>query len=390
MEKIAKKIDEFPGLALKKEDFSWDSLYKSYSWVQDMHSVPQDAIFHAEGDVGTHTRMVIEAMFELQEYKSLSDEDKKALFIGCLLHDVEKRSTTSEEDGRIVSPGHAKKGEYTARQILYRDIPLSFQLREKICKLVRHHGLPLWIFEKATPIKTIMEASIISNTKLLELIATADVNGRVCPDADELHYRIALFKELALEHKCYNQAKLFHNDFTRYVFFDKENFYPDYVPYDDTKFKVILMSGIPGSGKDMFIKNYYEKYPVVSLDELRREHKIAADDKSGTGTIIQMAKEKAKEFMRKHQSFVWNGTNLTKQTRSQLVELFTSYGGKVKIVYVEVDYNTVLFQNANREHPIPNNVLEKFINKVEIPSPFEAHKVEYYINRNFVEYATRH
>ena len=35
----------------------WDQLRRAYGWVEDLHSCPQDALFHAEGDVGVHTEM---------------------------------------------------------------------------------------------------------------------------------------------------------------------------------------------------------------------------------------------------------------------------------------------------------------------------------------------
>lgn len=370
----------FPFYTDDISQFKWEEILKNFSWAHDMIDVPQDAIFHAEGDVSTHTKMVIEALLNLPEFHQQNDEDKFALFMGCLFHDVEKRSTTKEEDGRIVSPGHAKKGEYTTRQILYRDIPIQFQIRETIAKIVRHHGLPLWIMDKPDPRKSIIEASLVCNTKLLEIIAKADVLGRICPDADELLYKIELFKELAIENNCYGTSRPFASDLARFRYFHSDNTYPDYVPFDDRKFEVVIMCGIPGSGKDYYIKHHIGNYPVVSLDALRLEYDIEPGDKSGTGQIIQMAKEKAREFMRKKQNFIWNGTNLTRQIRQQVIDLCEDYGGRVRLVYVEVPYKKVLHQNTNREYPIPETVLERFINKLEMPSPSEAHHVEYMID----------
>ena len=40
--------------------------------------------------------------------------------------------------------------------------------------------------------------------------------------------------------------------------------------YDDTKLDVILMSGLPGAGKDHWINENAAHLPVVSLDHLRR------------------------------------------------------------------------------------------------------------------------
>jgi len=140
------------------------------------------------------------------------------------------------------------------------------------------------------------------------------------------------------------------------------------VPYYTNRQIGIFVCGLPGSGKDFFISQKFN-LPVISLDELRRQHKIKPGDKYATGFIIQLAKEKAKEFLRKKQSFVWNATNLTKQIREQVIGLLRSYNAKVKIVYVEVDYKKLLHQNLNRDYPIP-----------VIPSVSEAHQVEYYTN----------
>lgn len=378
--KISKVKNLFPFYTEDISNFNWEEIQKNYSWALEMNDVPQDAIFHFEGNVGIHTRMVVEYLLSLPEFKKQTEENKFALFMACLLHDVEKRSTTKEEDGRIISPGHAKRGELTARQILYREIPIPFQLREKIAKLVRHHGLPLWIMEKPDPQKSIIEASLVCDTQLLEIIAKADVKGRICNDAEELFYKIELFKEMAIENNCYGKTKIFPSDLSRFVYFNKENTYPDYNPFDDRKFDVFIMSGIPGSGKDFYIKNNLKGYPVVSLDELRLEHKVKPTDKSGTGFIIQLAKEEARKLMRRNQSFIWNGTNLTRQIRQQVIDLCESYGGRVHVVYVETLYKKVMNQNFNREYPIPENILERFINKLEMPSTTEAHSITYIID----------
>ena len=125
----------------------WDILIARFNWLADMAVVPRDTEWHGEGDVLTHTKMVADALFRLPEYQALDAQAQHILFAAALLHDVEKRSTTTtkERDGRIriVSPRHAKKGEHTARQILYCDLAAPFAVREAVAKLVRWHGLPL-------------------------------------------------------------------------------------------------------------------------------------------------------------------------------------------------------------------------------------------------------
>lgn len=361
--------------------YEWSTLKSEFSWIRDMQGIPQDPVFHAEGDVETHTSMVVTSLVSMREYKELQEQDQHILFASALLHDVEKRSTTvTEQDGRITSRGHAKKGELTARNILYTQIPTPFLIREAITKLVRYHGLPLWIFEKPDPAKAAITASLEVNTLHLALLARADVLGRECPDKEELLYRIELFSELCREYECWGKPRYFVNGVARYNYLCKQETSPDYLPFDNTLFEVLMLSALPGSGKDTYLQSNFPDLPVVSLDDIRRSLKIAPTDVRGNGRVVQEAKEKAKTYMRAGTSFAWNATNTTRAMREQLIGLFTSYGGKVKITYLEVPYAKLKKQNSNRVHQVPEAVLQKMIRKLEVPSPVEAHEVEYIID----------
>jgi tRNA uridine 5-carbamoylmethylation protein Kti12 len=63
--------------------------------------------------------------------------------------------------------------------------------------------------------------------------------------------------------------------------------------------------------------------------------------------------------------------------RAQLIDLFVSYGATVKLVYVEVPYATWKKQNAQRENPVPEKVLNRLLEKLEVPQLYEAHEVVY-------------
>ncbi len=358
----------------------WLHLEQTFDWVADMKGVPQDKIHHAEGDVATHTQMVLNALQTLEEYQQLDDQQKELLWASALLHDVEKRSTTViEENGRITSRGHAKRGEFTARQLLYKNIATPFHIREQVAALVRHHGLPLWLMEKKNPAKAALEASLRVDMRLLALLAKADALGRECADQDDLLERIEFFMAFCQEQQCWLAPRVFASGLARYTYFQKEDSFPDYEPFDDLKGQVIMLSGLPGMGKDNFLKNNLADYPVISLDDIRRKHKLKPDDSSATGWVVQEAKEQCKVYLRKGQPFVWNATNITQQLRRQWIDLFVSYKARVKIVYIEVPYKQWIQQNNNRDFPVPNPVLFRLLNKLEVPLQFEAHEVEYII-----------
>ena len=359
----------------------WQYLEKRFPWVADMRAVPQDALHHAEGNVAIHTQMVIAALLAEPAYQALGPQEQEVLWAAALLHDVEKRSTTvTEPDGRITARGHARKGAQTARRILYKDIPAPFAIREQIWGLVQHHSIPLWLLERPDPLKLAVQVSLEVNTEWLALLARADIKGRIAPDVQDLLYRVDCFEEFCKEHGCWGGTRAFASDDARMHYLHTDDAYPDYEPYDKPAMEVVMLSGLPGAGKDTYIRKHLKDRPLISLDALRVEMGYAPDDKTGNGRVIQQAKEKAKEFLRNQRSFVWNATNTTRNMRAQLIDLFTSYKAAVHIVYLEVPFNQVMKQNKGREAVVPAGVVDKLANKLEVPSRVEAHQVSYIVS----------
>lgn len=360
------------------QDKSWDALSQRFDWVKDMHGVAQDPYHHAEGDVAIHTRMVLSALESQPAWQALDPQQQELLWAAALLHDVEKRSTTrTDEHGRISSPGHARKGELTARHILYSEVVTPFALREQIASLVRLHGLPLWMMERPSPERQLLAAAMRVDTRLLATLARADMAGRHCEDKQEMLDRIDLFELFCQEQQCWGEARAFSSANSRWHYLTHPESAPDFEPWIKEGFEVILLSALPGMGKDSYIREHCQGMATVSLDDIRRQHGVSPGDSSATGRIVQQAKEEARVLLRRKTPFVWNATNITRQLRTQLISLFTAYGAQVKIVYLEVPWQQWKKQNANREHAVPENVLQRMAAKLEVPQPDEAHSVEY-------------
>lgn len=362
----------------------WQELKRAFSWVADMEGVEQDPIFHAEGDVETHVRMVVKELLGSDEYKVLPQQERNILFATAMLHDVEKRSTTERvfKEGRwkVTSMGHAKKGESTSRSILYRDVVTPFHIREMICKLVRHHGIPIRLFDRDDQRMEAMKTSLDCNNHLLSVFARADMRGRTAHDVDERLYEIDLFAEYCRDLSCYEEKGKFASDLTRFKFFNHTDpVWPQQETFDDTKLNAYIMVGVPASGKDRYIEQHLSGLPTVSMDDIRRTHHLKRNTDKDKGQVIQLAKEQARVHLRAGEDFVWNATNVNKSTREELVNLFMPYKPKIHMVYVERPYKQLLKGNLDREHPVKIASLERYIDKLDVPSLMEAHTVTYHI-----------
>jgi len=360
----------------------WTGIHRSFDWIRRLDSVPQDPVHHAEGDVATHTRMAVEALAGLDEWRRRPPAERVRLFAAVLLHDVAKPDCTSAgDDGRIAAPGHSKRGDTTARRLLW-ELGAPIAWREHVAALIRHHRVPFRALERPDSDhldRIAVRVSLLARNDDLALLATADILGRVCPDADEVLDNIALFRQYTSELGCLERPRAFSSDHARFAWFRTPGRDPDYAAYDDTRFTVTVMSGLPGAGKDHWIAANRPGQPVVSLDDLRLALGVKpADDQ---GRVVAAAYEQAKTYLRAGTPYTWNATNLSRQLRDRSIGLAAGYGARVEVVSVEAPPELMRRRNRARAHPVPDAVIDRMARRWELPDPTEAHQVTWILNR---------
>ena len=360
--------------------FSFSLLTTFCPELLTLQNIPQNPEYHAEGDVFQHTQMVCGQLCGLDAWHKLPLDSQAILFLAAAFHDIGKPVCTRLEDGKWTSPGHTVLGEKMFRTLTYREshrFGLTFAQRELVAKLIRYHGLPVWFWTKQQPELELYRAAENIPLKLLYLLSKADILGRIEGIHGQLSEQAELFREIAKELNIWETPHTFANPYTKFQFYQKGSLWCDAVLYDDTSFDVFLMSGLPLSGKDTWIaqnaKTFPYDIPMISLDDLRE--KMGVSPSKDSGRVVQAALELARIYLRKKQPFIWNATNLIRETRQKLVGLFSGYGARVHILYLEVPYAELLARNRIRKRHIPENVLETMIRKLEIPCPWEAYEV---------------
>lgn len=127
--------------------------------------------------------------------------------------------------------------------------------------------------------------------------------------------------------------------------------------YDSYWGEMLVLSGLPGAGKDTWIPPHCPALPQISLDNLRVQMGILTQEKQSA--VIHAAQKQAYAYLRKRQPFVWNATNITADIRGRLIAVFESYGANVRIVSLETSWQEEMFRNQKREKPFPEAVIEK-------------------------------
>ena len=146
----------------------------------------QDEEWHSEGDAWVHTLMVIDEAAKIIKRQEQKEDNSLTIMLASLCHDLGKPySTIENEEGKIVSPGHEKKGEEPTKKFL-ASIGTDNLTRDKVVKLVTNHLAPALLYIEENVRGNNMEGAIRKLAKRIHpatieelvLIAEADHLGR--------------------------------------------------------------------------------------------------------------------------------------------------------------------------------------------------------------------
>src|SRR5262249_26471669 len=152
--------------------------------------------------------------------------------------------------------------------------------------------------------------SMTARMDLLTILAEADHRGRVvAKEDDDTMTRIALFRDFCAECESWDGPRAFANDASRFHYFRTPGEHPTLHLFDDSKCEVVVLSGLPGSGKDTWVRENANGREVISLDDIRRE--LDVEPGGDQSEVVAVAYDRAKVMLRRSEPFIWNATNVS-------------------------------------------------------------------------------
>lgn len=154
-----------------------NNLDMEFPEIGDLIGVIQSPIHHPEGDVFNHTMMVID------EASKLKNKAKNPIgfMYSALCHDFGKViTTTTKEDGKIISYNHERAGLKLVRKFLNRTIRKEEnEIRDYVLNMVELHMQPNQLANQSSRLKStrkLFNKSVCPQD--LILLAKADALGR--------------------------------------------------------------------------------------------------------------------------------------------------------------------------------------------------------------------
>lgn len=124
--------------------------------------------------------------------------------------------------------------------------------------------------------------------------------------------------------------------------------------------EIVVMVGMPGSGKSTIVERDYPDYEVISLDLIN--HSRLKEDE-----LLDL-------YLSQGWSVVVDNTNISRKKREKYFSLAEKYDAKMTACYVDVDIETSLRQNAKRtgKKRVPDSAIYKMFHDLEEPTEEEG------------------
>jgi predicted kinase len=133
--------------------------------------------------------------------------------------------------------------------------------------------------------------------------------------------------------------------------------------------KIVLLIGLPGSGKSTFAKNL----PVLSSDAIRL---LLADDETDQtihARVFATLRYLLVQRLEIHRPVTCiDATHLTRAERKPYVDIARERGIEIEAVFFDVPFEVCQARNRTRPRQVPDQILRKMSEKLQPPTKDEG------------------
>lgn len=154
------------------------------------------------------------------------------------------------------------------------------------------------------------------------------------------------------------------------------------------KLTLWIMVGLSGSGKSSVSKQIAEENPntvIISLNSIREELTGKAEDQTKNEEIFKIFHDRIRENLENKKNVIADATNITMRSRRVIIENVKGVDCH-KIVYlITKPFRQCKIENLNKQHPVPEEMLNGQLNKFQIPfmeEGFDEGIIHYIHNKN--------
>lgn len=145
---------------------------------------------------------------------------------------------------------------------------------------------------------------------------------------------------------------------------------------DNKKTALIIMSGVPSSGKSTWSKNFIQKnnnnVNYVSTDSIRAEIGSGEGDQTVSAAAFGIARRRVSEALINGKSVIIDATSVNRKARRDWIKIGKQNNAYIVVVAFEVARDELIRRDQQRERHVGEQIIDHFLNKYEKPSSDEG------------------
>lgn len=132
---------------------------------------------------------------------------------------------------------------------------------------------------------------------------------------------------------------------------------------------LILLVGIPGSGKTTYAEKYIEEHPNtihLSSDKIRAELWGNEAIQGDNNEVFSLMQSRAIEALNNGQNVVYDATNITRKDRSYIIALCPKFA-KIECHIIWAPIETCIERDAERKRTVGKEVIDRMLKRFQAP-----------------------
>ena len=350
-----------------------------------MQATEQNPRYHAEGNVLTHTEMVLAAYQTESSQFELDAHDHEVLYWASVLHDIGKVKVTQWRRNRWSAKGHERAGLAPARDLLLRRPEISTPQRRRILDLVKYHAVPLQWGLRQQPIEAYKRLATRTDLRLMGIFAHFDIVGRICEKKEEVlnlilqfnqkivpqvHYEIGPFEDVQAHYQTvgYQQKNALWYSLKQDLRLTERLLQVNRSSHQKPLFTAVI---VIGSAQD-----HRAEVEAQGLGHFKYYHAMALDlkftDPHTRESQLRQLKHFVSVYGREQQHVVIDGLPLDAEVRSHVAEYCRQQGGHIEFLFVERSLDQLLAQAEDESQAARLRAAHEAL---DFPHPWEAHHI---------------
>ena len=133
--------------------------------------------------------------------------------------------------------------------------------------------------------------------------------------------------------------------------------------------KLIILVGIPGSGKSTYAKDYIKKNPDtlhLSSDKIREELWGSESVQGDPSEVFSIMQSRAVEALKNGTDVIYDATNINRKDRSHIIDICPRFAQiEARIIWASIE--TCIRRDAERKRTVGKSVIDMMLKRFQPP-----------------------